>query len=298
MPEDAAPGEQHGSETGGHTDAGATAGAGAAGDTREAGGTSGSRETSTTGTAGATGEADDTGDGRDTGAIGGGRDTGAIGDGRDTGAIGDGRATGAIGDGRGPGDERGTGGAGGTGGTDVPGSTGDGGDVVAKVLGQWRRVLPDLDTGPVAVVGRLTRCAALLRQASDAPLAREGFSRPEFDILSALRREDRELTPGQLAREIYASATSVAKRVRTLEEKGLLARRPDDRDRRVVHLSLTVSGRELVDRIMPEQTAYERSLLAGLGEEERDQLARVLGELLRLLEERERGSREGARRGR
>ncbi|QID40257.1 MarR family transcriptional regulator [Streptomyces albus] len=203
-----------------------------------------------------------------------------------------------MGDGRGPGDERGTGGAGGTGGTDVPGSTGDGGDVVAKVLGQWRRVLPDLDTGPVAVVGRLTRCAALLRQASDAPLAREGFSRPEFDILSALRREDRELTPGQLAREIYASATSVAKRVRTLEEKGLLARRPDDRDRRVVHLSLTVSGRELVDRIMPEQTAYERSLLAGLGEEERDQLARVLGELLRLLEERERGSREGARRGR
>ncbi len=289
MPEDAAPGEQHGSETGGHTDAGATAGAGAAGDTREAGGTSGSKDTSTTGTAGATGEADDTGDGRDTGAIGGGRDTGAIGDGR---------ATGAIGDGRGPGDERGTGGAGGTGGTDVPGSTGDGGDVVAKVLGQWRRVLPDLDTGPVAVVGRLTRCAALLRQASDAPLAREGFSRPEFDILSALRREDRELTPGQLAREIYASATSVAKRVRTLEEKGLLARRPDDRDRRVVHLSLTVSGRELVDRIMPEQTAYERSLLAGLGEEERDQLARVLGELLRLLEERERGSREGARRGR
>ncbi|MEU2084710.1 MarR family winged helix-turn-helix transcriptional regulator [Streptomyces albus] len=169
---------------------------------------------------------------------------------------------------------------------------------MAKVLGQWRRVLPDLDTGPVAVVGRLTRCAALLRQASDAPLAREGFSRPEFDILSALRREDRELTPGQLAREIYASATSVAKRVRTLEEKGLLARRPDDRDRRVVHLSLTVSGRELVDRIMPEQTAYERSLLAGLGEEERDELARVLGELLRLLEERERGSREGARRGR
>ncbi len=283
MPEDAAPGEQHGSETGGHTGAGATAGAGAAGDTREAGGTSGSRDTSTTSTAGATGEADDTEDGRDTG---GGRDTGA------------------IGDGRGPGDERdtgvtgGTGGAGGTGGTDGPGSTGDGGDVVAKVLGQWRRVLPDLDTGPVAVVGRLTRCAALLRQASDAPLAREGFSRPEFDILSALRREDRELTPGQLAREIYASATSVAKRVRTLEEKGLLARRPDDRDRRVVHLSLTVSGRELVDRIMPEQTAYERSLLAGLGEEERDELARVLGELLRLLEERERGSREGARRGR
>lgn len=68
-------------------------------------------------------------------------------------------------------------------------------DVVARVLGQWREVLPDLDTEPIGVVGRLTRCAALLRQASDAPLVREGFSRPEFDILSALRREDRELDP-------------------------------------------------------------------------------------------------------
>ncbi|MBO8195733.1 MarR family transcriptional regulator [Streptomyces oryzae] len=160
-------------------------------------------------------------------------------------------------------------------------------DVVARVLGQWRQVLPDLDTEPIGVIGRLTRCAALLRQASDAPLAREGFSRPEFDILSALRREDQELTPGRLARETYASGTAVTKRVRTLEERGLVERRPDARDRRMAHLSLTAHGRELVDRIMPEQVAYERSLLAGLGEEQRDGLSRMLGELLRLLENRE-----------
>ncbi|MFE9338332.1 MarR family winged helix-turn-helix transcriptional regulator [Streptomyces sp. NPDC006784] len=167
------------------------------------------------------------------------------------------------------------------------------GDVVARVLGQWRQVLPDLDTEPIGVIGRLTRCAALLRQSSDAPLAREGFSRPEFDILSALRREDRDLTPGRLARETYASGTAVTKRVRTLEERGLVERRPDARDRRVAHLSLTVQGRELVDRILPEQVAFERSLLAGLGEEERDGLARTLGELLRLLESREEAGARG-----
>ncbi len=129
---------------------------------------------------------------------------------------------------------------------------------------------------------------AAAQQSSDAPLAREGFSRPEFDILSALRREDRDLTPGRLARETYASGTAVTKRVRTLEERGLVERRPDARDRRVAHLSLTERGRELVDRILPEQVAFERSLLlAGLGEEERDGLARTLGELLRLLESRE-----------
>lgn len=171
----------------------------------------------------------------------------------------------------------------------VNGGQASGGDVVARVLAQWRQVLPDLDTEPIGVIGRLTRCAALLRQASDAPLAHEGFSRPEFDILSALRREDRELSFGRLARETYASGTAVTKRVRTLEEKGLVTRRPDARDRRVAHLSLTASGRDLVDRIMPAQVAYERSLLAGLDHGDREQLNEVLGELLRLLESREGG---------
>ncbi|WP_067186788.1 MarR family winged helix-turn-helix transcriptional regulator [Microtetraspora niveoalba] len=159
-------------------------------------------------------------------------------------------------------------------------------DVVAGVVRQWQRERPDLDLGPMALIGRLNRCSALLRQASDALLGEEGLTRPEFDILAALRRVGGELTPSRLARETFASGAAVTKRVKVLERDGLVARRADDRDRRVFHLSLTGRGRELVDRLLPEQLALEAALLSGLAAERRDELAAALGELLVTLEGR------------
>ncbi|MGW1200070.1 MarR family winged helix-turn-helix transcriptional regulator [Streptomyces sp. NPDC002536] len=159
-------------------------------------------------------------------------------------------------------------------------------DIVARVLRQWQQVHPGLDTAPMAVIGRLNRCAALLQQATDAPLVHEGLTRAEFDILGTLRRTGRELTPGQIARETFASGAAVTKRLRILEDRALVARRPDDRDRRVAHLSLTDEGRELIDRLIPHQLGYEQALLEGLGTGRQTELAETLAELLVLLEGR------------
>ncbi|MGV9328783.1 MarR family winged helix-turn-helix transcriptional regulator [Streptosporangium sandarakinum] len=159
-------------------------------------------------------------------------------------------------------------------------------DAVAIALRQWRRVLPDADLDTIAVIGRLTRCVALLQHAGDAPLGRAGVSRPEFDILCALLRVGGELTPGLLARETFASGAAVTKRLRRLEDGGLVARRVDERDRRVAHLSLTDAGREFIMRLLPEQLEYETALLAGLPAGRERELAGLLGELLLLLEGR------------
>lgn len=166
------------------------------------------------------------------------------------------------------------------------------GDTVAAVVRQWRTVHPDLDTAPMEIIGRINRCAALLQQAEDAPLRRAGLSRPEFDLLGALRRTGDELTPSELARETFSSGAAVTKRLKQLTERGLVERRGDTRDRRVAHLRLTDTGRELVDGVLPDQLAYERAVLAGLETGERDELAGLLGDLLGRLE-----GRPGAGRG-
>lgn len=44
-------------------------------------------------------------------------------------------------------------------------------DTVAAVVRQWQTVHPGLDTGPMEIIGRVNRCAALLQQAEDAPCA-------------------------------------------------------------------------------------------------------------------------------
>ncbi|MEU0059110.1 MarR family transcriptional regulator [Streptomyces sp. NPDC006334] len=143
---------------------------------------------------------------------------------------------------------------------------------------------PDLDTGPMEIIGRVNRCAALLQQAEDAPLRRAGLSRPEFDLLGALRRTGHELTPGELARETFSSGAAVTKRVKQLTERGLVERRVDTRDRRVAHLRLTDAGRDLVDGVLPEQLAYERAVLSALDGPRQGELADLLGDLLSRLE--------------
>lgn len=159
------------------------------------------------------------------------------------------------------------------------------GDTVAAVVRQWRTVHPDLDTGPIEIIGRINRCAALLQQAEDAPLRHAGLTRPEFELLAALRRTGRELTPSELARETFSSGAAVTKRLKQLTGRGLVERRGDSRDRRVAHLRLTDAGRELVDEIIPEQLAYETAVLAGLDTSTQGELGALLGELLGRLEE-------------
>jgi DNA-binding MarR family transcriptional regulator len=158
------------------------------------------------------------------------------------------------------------------------------GDTVSAVVDQWHRVRPDIDTAPMEIIGRITRCAALLQQAEDAPLRRAGLTRSEFDLLLALRRTGHELTPGELARETFASGAGVTKRLKQLTGRGLVVRRGDPRDRRVALVALTDAGRDLVDSLLPAQLAYEESVLADLAPEVRQELAGRLGELLTRLE--------------
>ncbi|WP_406423324.1 MarR family transcriptional regulator [Streptomyces sp. NBC_00873] len=164
-------------------------------------------------------------------------------------------------------------------------------DIVASVVRQWQAVNPELDTGPMELIGRINRCAALLQQAEDAPLRSAGLSRAEFDLLGAVRRTNRELTPGELARETFSSGAAVTKRLRGLQERGLVDRRSDARDRRVAHVRLTDEGRALVDQLLPRQLAYERTVLSGLDERTRGELSSRLSELLVQLEGRLGGAR-------
>ncbi len=153
-------------------------------------------------------------------------------------------------------------------------------DAVAEVMRQWARAVPDLDLSPIGVIGRINRCAALLQQVADAPLGDEELTRPEFDILLALRRVGGELTPGRLARETFASPAAVTKRLRGLEQRGLIGRRADTRDRRVSHIALSTEGRIVIDRLMPRQLAYEAGLLADLPDDDQRELARILADVL------------------
>ena len=151
-------------------------------------------------------------------------------------------------------------------------------DPVDRLLAQWRRERPDLDTSPMAVVGRVSRIARRVDLAQRETFARYDLDPPAFDVLATLRRsgDPFALTAGDLMRSAMVTSGAITQRLDRLEARALVRRGPHPADGRVVLVTLTPSGRELVDRVLPDHLATEERLLAALTAQERTTLAGLL----------------------
>ena len=155
-------------------------------------------------------------------------------------------------------------------------------DHVDTVLEQWRRERPDLDSSPVAVVGRVSRLSRALEDRLEPVYAEHGLDGGLFDVLATLRRQGPpyQLSPRELADASMLTSSGTTKRLDRLERAGLIARKPDPDDRRGVLIELTPAGGKLIDAAYPEHMANEDRLLAALTKTERKQLASLLKKLL------------------
>ncbi|HEY9392074.1 MAG TPA: MarR family transcriptional regulator [Mycobacteriales bacterium] len=155
-------------------------------------------------------------------------------------------------------------------------------DRVDRYLADWTRIRPDLDISSTAVVGRLRQVTAFAERELDATLAGFGLSRPTFDLLDAIRRLERPggLRQNELLAELGYTSGVLSVRLTALENDGLVARRPDPADRRGVVVTLTDSGRDLVDQVLPAHAATERRILAPLDPAARRATAGLLRAML------------------
>jgi DNA-binding MarR family transcriptional regulator len=155
-------------------------------------------------------------------------------------------------------------------------------DDVDRIVEAWRRERPDLDVGPLHVLSRVSRLARHLDLARGAAFAQHGLEGWEFDVLSALRRAGApyELSPGQLVAQTLVTSGTMTNRVDRLERRGLVGRSPDPNDRRGVIVSLTPTGRQVVDAAMADLLGREHAILSGLGEADQSRLADSLRRLL------------------
>ena len=166
-------------------------------------------------------------------------------------------------------------------------------DFVDWVVERWTEERPELDVSSIEVVGRLLRIAGLLERRFQRLCREYGFSFWAFTVLTALRRagEPYRLTPGQLQTAGMVTAAAVTKRVRRLEELGLVERLPDPADGRGTLVGLTQRGLVLVDDLAERYLEEERAAISPLGRKEQADLARLLQVVLLGLE----GPRTGTR---
>lgn len=80
------------------------------------------------------------------------------------------------------------------------------------------------------------------------------ISGPQFSVLTSIReiQGDTGATVGDVARHLHITSPFVVTESRKLQRKGLLDRRPDERDGRVARLRLSSQGEEALAGLMPE----------------------------------------------
>jgi DNA-binding MarR family transcriptional regulator len=157
-----------------------------------------------------------------------------------------------------------------------------GSDAVDRIIAQWSRERPELDSSPMAVVGRLHRLADLLEAELRPVFAEAGLGNGDFDVLATLRRagEPYRLGPGELAASTMVTSGAISKRLDRLEERGLVRRSVSKADARARDVQLTARGRRLTDDLVVRHWANEDRLLGALDADERAVLRDLLRKLL------------------
>ncbi|CAN7383364.1 MarR family transcriptional regulator [Rhizobium sp. LjRoot98] len=166
-------------------------------------------------------------------------------------------------------------------------------DHVDRLRGQWDRELPDLDTEPMAILGRAYRLANLVRPSIEATFAFFGLDRGEFDVISTLRRSGPpyRLTPTELYTSLMISSGGLTHRLDRLKKSGLIIRERSQEDGRSTAVGLTDEGIRLAEAAFRVDMASEASYLTDLSGEERTELAGLLRKLLGSLERRVEGDK-------
>lgn len=134
----------------------------------------------------------------------------------------------------------------------------------------------DLDVSDFAqTIGRLVR---YMRAAA----AQHELSLTESAVLARLGREG-PATTAELARAENMRPQSMSAAVSTLEERGLVERKPHPSDGRQTHIVLTDRGAAVRSSTKDLKRAWLAQATAGLADEERQILARAGDILKRLL---------------
>jgi DNA-binding MarR family transcriptional regulator len=121
--------------------------------------------------------------------------------------------------------------------------------------------------------------ARRLRETSQATLAPWDITPAHLRALRVLSRHGPMRLSG-LSDHLHIAPRSATEVVDALESRGLVGRRPDPGDRRATLVELTEHGTTVMQAIRANRGAEAERTFSRLSEADRDQLARILRQLL------------------
>lgn len=139
---------------------------------------------------------------------------------------------------------------------------------------------PRTDTRVAYVVGRLERA---LRQRLAEATARFGLTVAQYTALSVLESRS-ALSNAQLARRSFVTPQAMNEIIVAMAAKGMVARAPDAKHGRIVRISLTRKGSQVLRRCDAAARQVEEAMLAHLSRARRVLLTQLLRRCVSALE--------------
>ena len=140
------------------------------------------------------------------------------------------------------------------------------------------RDLEGLDDLSAQTFRAFHRALRLHHRALMRAFARRGIHHGQAMCLRLLSSEP-DVTQRDLARALHVSSPTVTRMVGSMEKAGLVRRRPDAEDARLVRVELTEAGRAQERAMRAAAGEYVARTFGVLSEKERVELSRLLGKL-------------------
>ncbi|MCK8676725.1 MarR family winged helix-turn-helix transcriptional regulator [Streptomyces lichenis] len=140
---------------------------------------------------------------------------------------------------------------------------------------------PDRREDLLTVLPRITQLSAAITKGRLVERAMESaaltLDRPAVGVLLTLRMADGALRVGEIAERMQVVGPHITRQVQALEKRGLVRRVADPLDRRASLIEPTEAGTEAVNRYMTSVLGWFTDTLAHWPDQDRDDLARLLG---------------------
>lgn len=146
-----------------------------------------------------------------------------------------------------------------------------------RTLGEFAKRYSDLDPSALKACVSLLRTGSDMLVAFEKHLGRHDLSQGSFLTLIVMNRapED-EVNPSVLAEQVGVTRATMTGLLDRLERKGYVARFAHSKDRRKVTVQLTLSGRSVLNGMLPDYYGHIAKLMKNLGESERQNLILLL----------------------
>jgi DNA-binding MarR family transcriptional regulator len=133
---------------------------------------------------------------------------------------------------------------------------------------------------PPQISWYMRQAFAYTRRAIDEAVRPHGVTAAQWGVLNRLA-ERPGLSAAELARDMLTTPQAAQLTLASLEQRGLVDRKPDPNHRRIIRWALTQEGHRVADLCRADTLEAERELVAVFGAEERQTLVDLLLRFIR-----------------